>query len=153
MVPHAGRRHQQDLPRGPPDLRRQVGIAAELPVTLVDLADRLDEIHAHHERRAGIPPPSERRAPPAAKRQWAADCPIAGWVLPDRPPAAGRPPPPRRVYPAHRPEWRWWRAALRCRRGGRKRTLHRPRASPDSRLWSGRNSSAGGWNGRSGKKP
>src|ERR1035441_9853355 len=49
LVPHGGRRDEQDLAGAAPDLGGQVGIAAELSVAFVDLAERLDEIYAHHE--------------------------------------------------------------------------------------------------------
>ena len=65
---------------------REVGIAAELPVTLVDLPDRLDVEHAGHERRAARILDRERRI--ARRLRPAATAPSGG-KLPSC--GAGRP--------------------------------------------------------------
>jgi hypothetical protein len=52
MVPHPHRGIEEDGLRCPQDLHRQVRIGAELAVALIDLANRADDVHAHHEGRA-----------------------------------------------------------------------------------------------------
>src|SRR5258708_13264333 len=77
-MPDLYRGNEQNLLASAPHLCGEIGVAAKLAVTLVDLADRLNQEHAHHEGRTarvlhvyGLVSGRLCGAPLAIGREWA----------------------------------------------------------------------------------